>query len=232
MEFNIIRFWNLCKRDFFLHLKSDSIIILIVGIIGGVVFMMEENYFYVLFLAFALFLGFRIFLEYSKKTSRTEILLLPVSNFERFLCVFLRAFIYYPICMIVSILFGTLLVSSLLLAFGLPADFSMAMQKSLSIFEVISRIVGKWYIFMAILFFGSIFYKKNAGIKMGLLGFGVIMLIALIMGIIFLIIGNNISWEIDLSTYNFSLYYESIAGALITVFFIALSYLRLTEEQA
>jgi len=232
MEFNIIRFWNLCKRDFFLHLKSDSIIILIVGIIGGIVFMMEENYFYVLFLAFVLFLGFRIFLEYSKKTSRTQILLLPVSNFERFLCVFLRAFIYYPICMVVSILFGTLLVSSLFLAFGLPVDFSFAMQKSLSIFTVVSRIVGKWYIFMAILFFGSIFYKKNAGIKMGLFGFGVIMLIALIMGIMFLILGNNISWEIDLSTYNFSVYYESIAGVLITLFFISLSYLRLTEEQA
>ena len=115
---------------------------------------------------------------------------------------------------------------------GLPVDFSFAMQKSLSIFTVFSHLVVKWYIFMAILFFGSIFYKKNAGIKMGLFGFGVIMLIALIMGIMFLILGNNINWEIDLSTYDFSAYYESIAGVLITLFFISLSYLRLTEEQA
>lgn len=232
MEFNIIRFWNLCKRDFKINMKADLIMLSIMGLIGGVLYIRESSFFPILMGCMFFFLGFRIFTEYTKKTSRSQILLLPVSNLERFLCVFVRAFIYYPIFLVVSLLLGTLIITSILFILRLPIDFYQVINNSLDIFYSFWRVFIMLYLLMAIFFFGSIFYKKNAGLKMGLFIFVAVIVFAIMSGIIFILIGYENNYMSNHDLFSPSAYYDNIIGIFISLFFIGLSYLRLTEEQA
>lgn len=232
MEFNIIRFWNLCKRDFKINIKRDLIMIPIMGLIGGIFFIQESSFFGIMLGCILSFLGFRIFNEYKNKKSRSQILLLPVSNLERFLSVFLRAFIYFPILLLVSLLLGTLIIASMLYILKFPIDFNQVMNDSLGIFYCFWRVCIMFYSIMLLFFFGSIFYKKNAGIKMGLLMFVAVMIIAIIAIIIFKIIGYQNNYMNMNDMVSPSVYYDSIIGIVIALFLIGLSYLRLTEEQA
>ncbi len=232
MEFNIIRFWNLCKRDFKINMKTDLIMLPIMGLVGGVFSIEESSFFPIIMGCMFFFLGFRIFNEYKNKKSRSQILLLPVSNLERFLSVFLRAFIYYPILLVVSLLLGTLIITPILYILRLPIDFNLVMNNSLDIFYCFWRVFIMFYLLMLLFFFGSIFYKKNAGFKMALLMFVVVIVFAIISGIIFKIIGYQNNYMNMNDMVSPSVYYDSIVGIVIALFLIGLSYLRLTEEQA
>ena len=172
MEFNILRFWNLCKRDFFINLRADIIMLSIMGILGGLFFITNHNFSGLLFSYMIAFLGFRVFTEYSRKLSRSQILLLPVSNLERFINVFIRGFIFYPICVVIALLLGVFVIASFLSILRMPINFGNIMNESLSIFKVLYDIMVKYYALFFIFFFGSIFYKKYAGFKIGLLMFG------------------------------------------------------------
>ncbi|MDD4002010.1 MAG: hypothetical protein PHU35_04395 [Bacteroidales bacterium] len=88
------------------------------------------------------------------------------------------------------------------------------------------------YLLMAIFFFGSIFYKKNAGLKMGLFIFVAVIVFAIMSGIIFILIGYENNYMSNNDLFSPSAYYDNIIGIVISLFFIGLSYLRLTEEQA
>lgn len=232
MEFNIIRFWNLCKRDFKINMKTDLIMLPVMGLIGGVISIAQSSFFPIIMGCMFFFLGFRIFTEYKNKKTRSQILLMPVSNLERFLCVFVRAFVYYPIILIVSLLLGILIITSMSYVLKLPLDYNQVMSLSLGIFNCYWRVFIKLYLLMVIFFFGSIFYKKNAGLKMGLLIFLLVMSISMMVGIIFIIIGYQNNFMSNTDIFTPSDYYESVLGIIISIFFIGLSYLRLTEEQA
>ncbi|HBN06896.1 MAG TPA: hypothetical protein DD434_14100, partial [Bacteroidales bacterium] len=125
MELNLTRFWSLCKRDFKLNLKTDIFMLSVMGIISGF-FMVSSpsnsGFFTFLFL---ILLGFSIFKEYHKKTSKTNILMLPVSNLERYLSVFVRAFIYYPIVLSLFMLLGSIVFGILYLVIGVGFDFTL-----------------------------------------------------------------------------------------------------------
>ena len=232
MEFNIIRFWNLCKRDFKINMKTDLIMFPIMGLGGSLFSIKELSYFPIITGCMLFLLAFRIFTEYTKKTSRSQILLLPVSNLERFLSVFFRAFIYYPILLIVSLLLGTLIITSIFYILKYPVNFDQVMDLSLGIFYCFWRVFILFYLLMLLFFFGSIFYKKNAGIKMGLLIFIAIIILAIMAVIIFKIIGYQNNYMNNNDIFSPSVYYDSIIGIVISLFLIGLSYLRLTEEQA
>ena len=232
MEFNILRFWNLCKRDFFINLKSDIIMISLMGIIGGL-FASTGGAAKQLLLLFMFFLvGFRIFVEYSKKKSRSQILLLPVSNLERYLVVLFRAFIFYPLFMLISIIAGSFIVACLFSLLRVGFEISTRMNDSLTIFGTFLDLIVKYYAVGTLFFFGSIFYKKNAGFKMVLLIFGIVMFIAIIIGIIFMIIGFHNIWNMGMDGVSFPNYIENLIGIVLALFLLSLSYLRLTEEQA
>lgn len=231
MEFNILRFWNLCKRDFFINLRADIIMLSIMGILGGLFFITSHNFSGLLFSYMIAFLGFRVFIEYSRKFSRSQILLLPVSNLERFISVFIRGFIFYPICVVFALLFGVFVIASLLSILRMPIDFGNLMNESSSIFKALFDIMVKYYALFMIIFFGSIFYKKYAVFKMGLLMSGIGTFMGIIMGIIFLIIGLNDGWNIGFNNLSMPTYIENIIDIITVLFFIGLSYLRLTEEQ-
>lgn len=232
MEFNILRFWNLCKRDFFINLRADIIMLSIMGILGGLFFITNHNFSGLLFSYMIAFLGFRVFTEYSRKLSRSQILLLPVSNLERFINVFIRGFIFYPICVVIALLLGVFVIASFLSILRTQFDFINIMNDSLSIFKDLFHIIVKYYSVYIIFFFGSIFYKRYAGFKMGLLMFGIAMFMGIIVGIIFLIMGFNYGWNNGFNNLSMPTYIENIIDIITLLFFIGLSYLRLTEEQA
>jgi hypothetical protein len=204
----------------------------IMGLVGSLFFIQELSYFAIIMGCMFFFLGFRIFNEYKNKKSRSQILLMPVSNLERFLSVFIRAFIYFPILLVVSLLLGTLIIASMFYILKFPVDFNQVINNSLDIFYCLWRVFIMFYSLMLLFFFGSIFYKKNAGIKMGLLMFVVVIVFAIISGIIFKIIGYQNNYMNMNDMVSPSVYYDSIVGIVIALFLIALSYLRLTEEQA
>lgn len=232
MEFNILRFWNLCKRDFFINLRADIVMLSIMGILGGLFFITNHNFSGLLFSFMLAFLGFRVFTEYSRKLSRSQILLLPVSNLERFISVFIRGFIFYPICVVIALLLGVFVITSLLSILRMPIDFSNIMNDSLSIFKALFDVIVKYYAVFIIFFFGSIFYKRYAGFKMGLLLSGIAMFMGIIIGIIFMVIGLHNGWNIGMNGFSFPDYIENLIDIITLLFFLGLSYLRLTEEQA
>ncbi|MFA6200031.1 MAG: hypothetical protein WC679_06475 [Bacteroidales bacterium] len=213
-------------------MKTDLIMLPIMGLVGSLFFIQELSYFAIIMGCMFFFLGFRIFNEYKNKKSRSQILLMPVSNLERFLSVFIRAFIYFPILLVVSLLLGTLIIASMFYILKFPVDFNQVINNSLDIFYCLWRVFIMFYSLMLLFFFGSIFYKKNAGIKMGLLMFVVVIVFAIISGIIFKIIGYQNNYMNMNDMVSPSVYYDSIVGIVIALFLIALSYLRLTEEQA
>jgi hypothetical protein len=232
MEFNILRFWNLCKRDFFINLKSDIIMISLMGIIGGL-FASTDGAAKQLLFSFMFFLiGFRIFIEYSTKKSRSQILLLPVSNLERYLVVLFRAFLFYPLCMLISIIAGSFIIACLYSLLRVGFEISTRMNDSLTIFGTFLDLIVEYYAVGALFFFGSIFYKKYAGLKMGLLIFGIVMFIAIIIGIIFMIIGFHNVWNMGMNDFSIPAYIENLIDVVVALFFFGLSYLRLTEEHA
>lgn len=231
MEFNLIRFWSLCKRDFKLNLKTDIMMLSVLGLLSG--FFLPDNRGGITSFSFLylILLGFSIFKEYHKKTSRTNILMLPISNFERYLVVFVRAFIYYPIVLSLFMILGTLFFGILYSVIGVGFDFTLLPKFYVEILkDWIDSIVHVHFVF-ALYFFGSIFYKKNAGLKFSLLLMGIIFSVF----ILFFIIAHyffgaheihNLKPMVGLSDP-----IGIIIGIVITIFLLWISYLRVTEEQ-
>jgi len=204
----------------------------LMGIIGGL-FASTEGASKQLLCLFMFFLvGFRIFIEYSTKKSRSQILLLPVSNLERYLVVLFRAFIFYPIIMLISIIAGSFIIACLFSLLRVGFEISTRMNDSLTIFGTFVDLMVKYYAVGTLFFFGSIFYKKYAGLKMGLLIFGIAMFISIIIGIIFMVTSLHNGWDIGMNSLSSPNYIENLIDIVLALFFLGLSYLRLTEEQA
>ncbi|MPM01582.1 hypothetical protein SDC9_47822 [bioreactor metagenome] len=231
MEFNLIRFWSLCKRDFKLNLRTDIFMLSVMGIISGFFLLNNRGG----LTSFALFLlvlfGFAIFKEYHKKTSKTNILMLPVSNLERFLSVFVRAFIYYPIILSVFMILGSFMIGVLYSGIGVGFDFTLLPKFYVEIVKEWGESFLETHFVFSLFFFGSIFYKKNAGLKISLLLMGIIFSVF----ILFFIIAHyffgaheihNLKPMVELSDP-----IGIIIGIVVTIFLLWISYLRVTEEQ-
>ncbi len=231
MEFNLIRFWSLCKRDFKLNLKTDIMMLSVLGLLSG--FFLPDNRGGITSFSFLylILLGFSIFKEYHKKTSRTNILMLPISNFERYLVVFVRAFIYYPIVLSLFMILGTLFFGILYSVIGVGFDFTLLPKFYV---EIVKEGVESFLLtpfLYTLLFFGSIFYKKNAGLKVTLL----ISAITMIAFIFFIIIKRILPLNEFIFNMNYltdiSLPFERVIGVVASIFLLWISYLRVTEEQ-
>ncbi|MDR0972238.1 MAG: hypothetical protein LBM25_07635 [Bacteroidales bacterium] len=241
MEFNFLRFWNLLKRDFLLGYKKDIIVFAIFAFVNGIFFAQKFSYLGNMFIAIEMYvlLGFRIFMEYHKKLSRSNILLLPVSNLERYLSVFMRAFIYYPIMIIITIPIGAIIMKPIL--YLLTSDQTSSITDIL-FFAKDSIVRGlntfsTYYVFIFALFFGSIFYKKLAGLKFPLLMNVIMTFSAIVLKWLFIaffgewglfIIGISVD-STDFIINDAFIHTTLIVVSLILLF---LAYLRLTEEQA
>ncbi|MEA4966735.1 MAG: hypothetical protein VB048_01275 [Bacteroidaceae bacterium] len=231
MEFNLIRFWSLCKRDFKLNLRTDIFMLSVMGIISGFFVVSNPSNSGVFAFLFLILLGFAIFKEYHKKTSRTNILMLPVSNLERYFSVFVRAFIYYPIVLSLFMLMGSFVFGILYLGIGVGFDFTLLPKFYVEIVkEGVESFLETHFVF-SLFFFGSIFYKKNSGLKVSLLLMGIIFSVF----ILFFIIAHyffgaheihNLKPMVGLSDP-----IGIIIGIVITIFLLWISYLRVTEEQ-
>ncbi|MBP1644522.1 MAG: hypothetical protein H6Q16_97 [Bacteroidetes bacterium] len=231
MEFNLSRFWSLCKRDFKLNLKTDIFMLSVMGIISGIFLPNNRGNFVSFAFFLIILLGFAIFKEYHKKTSKTNILMLPVSNLERYFSVFVRAFIYYPIVLSLFMLIGSFVFGILYLGIGVGFDFTLLPEFYVEIVKEWGESILETHFVFTLFFFGSIFYKKNAGLKVSLL----ISALSMIFFIFLIIIKrmmplNEFVYNINLIT-DISLPFERIIGVLVSAFLLWLSYLRITEEQ-
>lgn len=231
MEFNLIRFWSLCKRDFKLNQRTDIFMLSVMGIISGFFVVSNPSNSGVFAFLFLILLGFAIFKEYHKKTSKTNILMLPVSNLERFLSVFVRAFVYYPIVLSLFMILGSFMIGVLYSGIGVGFDFTLLPKFYVEIVKEWGESFLETHFVFSLFFFGSIFYKKNAGLKVTLL----ISAITMIAFIFFIIIKRILSLNEFIFNMNYltdiSLPFERVIGVVASIFLLWISYLRVTEEQ-
>ena len=231
MEFNLIRFWSLCKRDFKLNLRTDIFMLSVMGIISGVFLPNNRGNFLSFAFLLIILLGFAIFKEYHKKTSKTNILMLPVSNLERYFSVFVRAFIYYPIVLSLFMLMGSFVFGILYLGIGVGFDFTLLPEFYVEIVKEWGESFLETHFVFSLFFFGSIFYKKNAGLKVALL------ISAITMFVLIIII--SLRSMLSLNEYLFGIEFitsishtlEIVIGVVASIFLLWISYLRVTEEQ-
>lgn len=231
MEFNLIRFWSLCKRDFKLNLKTDIFMLSVMGLVSG--FFMPNNCGGLNSFSFFLLVlfGFAIFKEYHKKTSKTNILMLPVSNLERYLSVFVRAFIYYPIALSLFMFMGSFVFGILYLGIGVGFDFTLLPKFYVEIVKEWGESFLKTNFVFTLFFFGSIFYKKNAGLKFSLLLMGIAFFVfILFFTIVHYLFGANEIHNLYLMVKNYKIL-EISFGILVSIFLLWLAFLRVTEEQ-
>jgi hypothetical protein len=240
IEFNLNRFIALLKREFFVSQQKLLLGLIINMVFGGFIFLLPQSgmtniyFFALLFVASAM--AFNLYIQ---KLSEEQQLLLPVSNFERFLAVFVRSFIAIPLMIIIALIPGVLIMG--LLSNILP-DYIMPACSMQDIFDGIGRIfTAFWYIFsnyysiFALFFFGSIFYRRYSYFKMAILMFGIAVFTLILVALVFLIMSKTFLTGNE--AYHMSYYSHiveivgTIIGMLYSVFFVFLAYLRLTERE-
>lgn len=182
----------------------------------------------------------RLFFKLSKTNSRINFLMLPASNSEKVLTNMLLCNIYFVVLVFASLLFGTIIayvILSIMQIPGLPSliDF-LKMHPYVSKASIITM-----YWFIALLFFGHIYFKKNPSWKtMGIL----VLVILAVAAIAFLTFRINVAIVaphngLMMNHFNFSINDNNIGEAGLyaiwlgsIIYFYALSFLRLKETEA
>ena len=181
----------------------------------------------------------RLFIKLSKTNSRIDFLMLPASNSEKVVTNMLLCNIYYVVLVFASLLIGTIIAYVILAIMQLPGLPSlMGFLKIHSYASKESIIVMYWFI--ALFFFGHIYFKKNPTWKtMGIL----VLVILAVAAITFLTLRINTlivaSNDRPIPNSYFVLSGDNIGEAGVycltygsIVYFYALSFLRMRETEA
>ena len=117
------------------------------------------------------------------------------------------------------------------LGIGVGFDFTLLPKFYVEIVKEWGESFLETHFVFSLFFFGSIFYKKNAGLKVTLL----ISAITMIAFIFFIIIKRILSLNEFIFNMNYltdiSLPFERVIGVVASIFLLWISYLRVTEEQ-
>ncbi|MBO7277137.1 MAG: hypothetical protein J6U84_04155 [Bacteroidales bacterium] len=150
---------------------------------------------------------------YKDKNTRIHTINLPASNLEKYISIFIINFLGVIITIYGAFLLGYYLSLQI---FPNQIGFPENMEYQFSIRSIISMLS-----ISAIMFYGSLFFKKNS---LGLTCFAIIVYSMIGTWIVGLIAG-----EID---YNYNYYFDVTFNSIITIGFLVLTYLRLKEERA
>ncbi|MEA5099300.1 MAG: hypothetical protein VB011_02125 [Bacteroidales bacterium] len=243
MEFNLIRFWSLLKRELILNKKS-YLYTLFGFFVAGLIFLGELEWevntakidpsyhsgFQSIYLVwFAMILSGFMYQSMKNKSQMINEIILPSSIFEKYLVSFFRVIIFTPILSFIGILLYFLLIKY---AFGSTSVF---ISNELSLGFVFESIFYAYFYalpLIAVLHFCSEF--KHRFIPM--LAVIIITIFTNLWGYIDRLVGKaNYGDKID----NFMPYYgtsgfyfwATIIGIIIFLFFQYITYLRYTERE-
>ena len=150
---------------------------------------------------------------YKDKNTRIHTINLPASNLEKYISIFIIHFLGVIITIYGAFLLGYYLSLQIFpnqIGFPENIDYQFSLQSIISMLST-----------SAIMFYGSLFFKKNSFIFTWFVIF--------ICGLIFTALIYLIKGEIY---YEYNYYFDVTLNSIITIGFLLLTYLRLKEERA
>ncbi len=150
---------------------------------------------------------------YKDKNTRIHTINLPASNLEKYISIFIINFLGVILTIYGAFLLGYYLSLQI---FPNQIGFPENMEYQFSTRSIISMLS-----ISAVMFYGSLFFKKNS---IGFTCFAIIIYSMIGSWIVELIVG-----RID---YNYNYYFDVTFNSIITIGFLVLTYLRLKEERA
>lgn len=146
---------------------------------------------------------------YKDKNTRIHIINLPASNLEKYISIFIVHFLGVIITIYGAFFLGYYLSLQILpnqIGFPENIEYQFSIQGIISMLSI-----------CAVMFYGSLFFKKNSFIFTWFIIFMYDLIIYLIS---------------EKSSYIFNYYFEITLNSIITIGFLVLTYLRLKEERA
>lgn len=150
---------------------------------------------------------------YKDKNTRIHTINLPASNLEKYISIFIINFLGVILTIYGAFLLGYYLSLQIFpnqIGFPENIDYQFSLRSIISMLSI-----------SAVMFYGSLFFKKNS---IGFTCFAII---------IYSMIG---SWIVELIAgridYNYNYYFDVTLNSIITIGFLVLTYLRLKEERA
>ena len=150
---------------------------------------------------------------YKDKNTRIHTINLPASNLEKYISIFIIHFLGVIITIYGAFYLGYCLSLQI---FPNQVGFPENIEYQFSLRSIISLLS-----IAAIMFYGSLFFKKNS---LGLTCFIIFMCSLIFMALTYLINGK--------SPYVYNYYFDVTLNSIITIGFLLLTYLRLKEERA
>lgn len=150
---------------------------------------------------------------YKEKNTRIHTINLPASNLEKYISIFIINFLGVILTIYGAFLLGYYLSLQIFpnqIGFPENIDYQFSLQSIISMLST-----------SAIMFYGSLFFKKNSFIFTWFVIF--------ICGLIFTALIYLIKGEIY---YEYNYYFDVTLNSIITIGFLLLTYLRLKEERA
>ena len=225
MELSLNRLVNLIKRDIGIYWQTYiKMFLAFIAIQTLVNWMSFGNNWMIMVMFYA-------FIEYNDTAqSKIGIFTLAASNLEKFLNGLFITFIFFPILILASMHIGILI--------RYIFDIALFGQGSSQVLENIPMIWGKmnqqliaFIPIISIMFFGNIYFKKRGSMTILLSLVAYAFIITMINAYVIYLLKGESHYFI---TNNFILlpeYTKYIVSSIISIFFLLLSYLRITEKE-
>lgn len=239
MEFNLKRMLLVLKRMCMLYFKDLLylfVVLFAIGVLTPKLFGRETLVFIYGFIVLVILAQFS-FREYKTKQGRTAILLLPASNFEKYVAEILFIMLVYPVVLGIASLTGLMAGDLVFLkANTIISDLNFMLKQLLGYeyWDFGFLLIGTASCFA--LFFGSLLFKRFSALKMFAI-FCVGMVGVVVFGVE-MYSPESMQWYDS----RFAQEYINVFGNIMdlylpwavgisAVFFIVIAYLRLTEER-
>jgi hypothetical protein len=226
---------NLIKREIVMQGKGIfwGLFGIIVGLITVYLDRSSTNILTFTYICSIFFLGFTSFIAYKKPALRAESILLPATVQEKYFANLIYEFIIIPITIFITACIAATIGS--VISFWLYGNeinlIDIFRIKHLNLSDLFTTLAC-----MSILFFFSLFFKKNSFLKTAVSTFLYFFIISIITITCIWIKQYYFVGHITSVSYNFPLndkhlYIFYIASSIISLFFLVLTYFRLKEER-
>lgn len=225
MELSLNRLVNLIKRDIGIYWQNYIKILLVIIAVHAFSNYTEFGFYWIIITAI---FAFKEYNDAAKQ--KIQIFTLPASNLEKYSYSLFITVIFIPLIIISSMYIGLLLRYVFdIVVFG--KEFSQALNLLPSIWEKIINQSIYYIPIISILFFGNIYFKKQGALKLILYMFAFFFIVTMINAYVIYLLKGESHYFI---TNNFILlpeYTKYIVSSIISIFFLLLSYLRITEKE-
>lgn len=233
--FSFNRMINLIKRE--IGMQSKGIFWGLFGIIVGLITVYLDrsstNILTFTYICSIFFLGFTSFIAYKKPALRAESILLPATVQEKYFANLIYEFILLPIAILITVYLGAI-VGNVIHFWLFGDEINLSYLFRIGYFDVSD--VFTTLACMSILFFFSLFFKKNSFLKTAVSVFLYFFVVFIITATCIWVKQYYFVGHITSVSYNFPLndqhlYIFYIASSIVSLFFLVLTYFRLKEER-